>query len=218
MPWEASMTCSRLAVISAPGCCSCGIRMAEKPMERPALRPGRLAMTPASTWTHITWRKESRSSPMKIQFYRIHKCMLTILAGEPLASMMIVLRSEFFTRWPTVSVVLSIVKSWQQPGPATASLSARCLSLALCTSGRGRKPESFWAWQLRPWQRLSSKNFQEFDVKYDYIRFLFYRNAKEIFVKVLIVFIIKTLRDNHLINIHRIWKLKDEAYDHITRH
>ena len=43
------MTCSRLAVISAPGCCSCGIRMAEKPMERPALRPGRLAMTPAST-------------------------------------------------------------------------------------------------------------------------------------------------------------------------
>ena len=49
--------------------------------------------------------------------------MLTILAGEPLASMMIVLRSEFFTRWPTVSVVLSIVKSWQQPGPATASLS-----------------------------------------------------------------------------------------------
>ena len=44
--------CSRLALISAPGCCSWGIRMAEKPIERPALRPGRLAMTPAKTWTH----------------------------------------------------------------------------------------------------------------------------------------------------------------------
>ena len=42
--------CSRLAVISAPGSCSCGIRIAEKPMERPALRPGRLAMTPAKTF------------------------------------------------------------------------------------------------------------------------------------------------------------------------
>ena len=38
---------SSVADISAPGCWSCGMRMAEKPMERPALSPGRLATNPA---------------------------------------------------------------------------------------------------------------------------------------------------------------------------
>ena len=41
---------SNVADISASGCWSCGIRIAEKPMDRPALRPGRLATIPARNW------------------------------------------------------------------------------------------------------------------------------------------------------------------------
>ena len=38
---------SNVADISVSGCWSCGIRIAENPIDRPALRPGRLAIIPA---------------------------------------------------------------------------------------------------------------------------------------------------------------------------
>ena len=59
-------------------------------MERPALRPGRLAMTPAKTFRLERFVKLGQVIRKCVEvLQRIHK-MLTILAGEPLASIVIV--------------------------------------------------------------------------------------------------------------------------------
>ena len=70
--------------------------------------------------------------------------MLTILAGEPLASMMIVLMGECeYLFHLMTNCQCCVVECQVWPGPGLGDRDCLGASLALCTSSPERKPESF---------------------------------------------------------------------------
>ena len=99
---------SSVADISDPGCWSWGIRMAEKPMERPALSPGRLATNPARNWGgkvgiiasspvsthHPGWRSLLETSLLHSQSLLVRDTKFSSPASRELPSVMIVRKPE----------------------------------------------------------------------------------------------------------------------------